>query len=96
MLAQRPKILVVDDAVSNQQLFAKVFGSEFTLELASSGMEGLALALASPPDLILLDATGWMPWSAPFPTSCLRLTAKAGTWASGPGSRRCWQPSVST
>ncbi len=72
MLAQRPKILVVDDAVSNQHLFAKVFGSEFTVELASSGMEGLALALASPPDLILLDVM--MPEVDGFET-CRRLKA---------------------
>ncbi|MDI1244685.1 MAG: diguanylate cyclase [Rhodoferax sp.] len=72
MLAQRPKILVIDDAVSNQQLFARMFGSEFTVELASSGMEGLALALAAPPDLILLDVM--MPDVDGFET-CRRLKA---------------------
>ena len=72
MLAKRPKILVIDDAASNQQLFARVFGSEFTVELASSGMEGLAIATAVPPDLILLDVL--MPEVDGFET-CRRLKA---------------------
>lgn len=72
MLATRPKILVIDDAMSNQQLFARVFGSEFTVELASSGVEGLAMATAAPPDLILLDVL--MPEVDGFET-CRRLKA---------------------
>lgn len=72
MLAQSPKILVIDDAMSNQQLFARVFGTEFTVELASSGPEGLALAMATPPDLILLDVL--MPEMDGFET-CRRFKA---------------------
>lgn len=72
MLAKRPKILVIDDAVSNQQLFARVFGSEFVVELASSGLEGLAMAKANTPDLILLDVL--MPEVDGFET-CRRLKA---------------------
>ncbi|MEY4140299.1 MAG: hypothetical protein RLZZ371_2481, partial [Pseudomonadota bacterium] len=72
MLEKRPKILVIDDAASNQQLFARVFGSEFTVELASSGLEGLTMAKSAPPDLILLDVL--MPEVDGFET-CRRLKA---------------------
>lgn len=72
MLATRPRILVIDDVISNQQLFARSFGSEFTIDLASSGPEGLDMAAANPPDLILLDVL--MPDVDGFET-CRRLKA---------------------
>ncbi len=72
MHPDRPKILLIDDAQSNQQLFSRVFGAYFDVELASSGPEGVAKASAAPPDLILLDVL--MPEVDGFET-CRRLKA---------------------
>jgi len=72
MMKKRSRILVIDDAHFNQVLFSKALGTEFDIQLASSGMEGLAMAEASPPDLILLDVR--MPEIDGFET-CRRLKA---------------------
>jgi diguanylate cyclase (GGDEF)-like protein/PAS domain S-box-containing protein len=54
-LNERPKILLIDDTPENLFLLATALEAEFDLQLAASGPEGVKLAKASPPDLILLD-----------------------------------------
>lgn len=51
----RPKILIIDDTPENLFLLATALEAEFDLQLATSGPEGLDLAKATPPDLVLLD-----------------------------------------
>ena len=51
----RPKILAIDDTPANLMVLAGALSKEFAFQLASSGVAGLAMAAASPPDLILLD-----------------------------------------
>jgi diguanylate cyclase (GGDEF)-like protein/PAS domain S-box-containing protein len=55
MLAPRPRILAIDDTPANLLTLGAALESEFELQFATSGAMGLALALAEPPDLILLD-----------------------------------------
>ena len=50
-----PKILVIDDMPANLMALAGALADEYDLQLATSGLQGLALAEVSPPDLILLD-----------------------------------------
>ncbi len=52
---ERPKILIIDDTPENLFLLATALESEFDLQLATSGPEGIELGKASQPDLILLD-----------------------------------------
>jgi len=49
------RILVVDDTPANLMTLGAALEGEFELQFASSGAKGIALALKSPPDLILLD-----------------------------------------
>ncbi len=55
MSEQRKKILIIDDTPANLRTFGAALASEFSLQIATSGEEGLVLAAKSPPDLILLD-----------------------------------------
>lgn len=55
MNAYRPKILAIDDNPENLVTLATALEADFDFQLAASGSRGLALAEASPPDLILLD-----------------------------------------
>lgn len=51
-----PRILVVDDEKAIQRFLRNALSSsEFSVHLAGSGKEGLAMALAVRPDLIILD-----------------------------------------
>jgi DNA-binding response OmpR family regulator len=50
-----PKILVVDDEASIRNFIAAIFKDKFTVITAASGLEGMRLARAEKPDLILLD-----------------------------------------
>lgn len=52
---QRPKIMVVDDTPTNIQVLAEILGQEYEIFFALNGMEGLAMAEAQQPDIILLD-----------------------------------------
>ena len=52
---KRSRILAIDDMATSLVLLKEVLNAEFDLTVASSGPMGLALAGASPPDLILLD-----------------------------------------
>lgn len=48
-------ILIVDDTPQNIEILNEVLGDEYEILCATEGKEGLALALAEQPDLILLD-----------------------------------------
>lgn len=50
-----PRILAIDDTPANLLTLGSALSDEFDLQMANSGPEGLRLAAASPPDLILLD-----------------------------------------
>ena len=51
----RPRILAIDDTPANLLVLATALSSRFTFQLASNGPDGLVLAAANPPDLVLLD-----------------------------------------
>ena len=51
----QPKILMIDDVPINMLTLGTALAGEYALQIASSGAEGLTLAMASPPHLILLD-----------------------------------------
>ena len=51
----KPRILIIDDTPENLFLLGAALAAEFELQIATSGAMGIALASASPPDLILLD-----------------------------------------
>ena len=55
MTDQRARILVIDDTPANLMTLCSVLEGEFELQFATSGPDGIALALKNPPDLILLD-----------------------------------------
>lgn len=48
-------ILIVDDMPSNIELLYAILGSEYRILFASSGQEGLQMAIKNVPDLLLLD-----------------------------------------
>ena len=54
-MADKKKILVVDDNEPFIELAKEIFSQEFILETALNGFEGLGKALTFLPDLILLD-----------------------------------------
>ncbi len=51
----KPRILAIDDTPGNLFTLGTALVSEFDLEIATSGSQGLAMARKSVPDLILLD-----------------------------------------
>ena len=51
----RSTILVIDDTPTNLSLLNQLLGEHYRVKLANNGAKGLAIATASPPDLILLD-----------------------------------------
>ena len=55
MTDRLPMILAIDDTPANLLTIGKALGSAFDLQVATSGLTGLALAMESTPDLILLD-----------------------------------------
>ena len=69
---QRPLILAIDDTPANLFVLAKALSDRFSFQLASSGEEGLRMAAANPPSLILLDVM--MPVMDGFET-CRRFKA---------------------
>lgn len=53
---RKPKILVIDDDREIAHLIEVALGAlGYQMEVAYDGRKGLALALAAPPDLVLLD-----------------------------------------
>lgn len=55
MNEQRSMVLAIDDTPVNLLALGAVLGEDIDLQVATSGMAGLALAAQSKPDLILLD-----------------------------------------
>jgi adenylate cyclase len=54
--AERPSVLIVDDAPANVQLLGEVLGPHYRTRGATNGERALRMALSDdPPDLILLD-----------------------------------------
>ncbi len=49
------KVLIVDDSATNRQMLGDLFQGDYAVLLAKSGEEGVALAHAHQPDVILLD-----------------------------------------
>ena len=49
------KILVVDDGEFNRDLMTQLLADDYTVVLATDGLEGLCKAEAEQPDLILMD-----------------------------------------
>jgi PAS domain S-box-containing protein len=74
MSTQLPKILAIDDTPANLITLGTALEQNFELQFATSGSMGLALALAAPPDLILLDIM--MPEMDGFET-CRKIRAEA-------------------
>ena len=71
-IGPRPNILAINDTPENLLTLGAALASEFDLRIATSGAMGLALAEATPPDLILLDVM--MPEMDGYET-CRRLKA---------------------
>lgn len=69
----QPKILVVDDDVTNIELLAEVFGDDYEVLFATDGAKALEIAATARPDLILLDVM--MPGMDGFEV-CSRLKAE--------------------
>jgi len=71
------RILVVDDLAENRQILVDLLGAEgYVLDTAKDGEEAVEKALASPPDLILMDVS--MPRLTGF-EACRRLKADERT-----------------
>ena len=52
----RPLVLVVDDCADNRELYAEYLRLQgIAVATAASGYEAIAMALAEPPSLILMD-----------------------------------------
>lgn len=56
MSSNEPTVLVIDDELQIQRALRKILGeNHYRVTTAGSGEEGLALAAANPPDVIILD-----------------------------------------
>ena len=51
----RPRVLIIDDSLSNIELLGTILGDAYRISFAANGTDGLRLATQSPIDLILLD-----------------------------------------
>ena len=74
MALSKPKILAIDDTPENLMMLGAALSTDFDLQIAASGPEGLQMAAISLPDLILLDVM--MPEVDGFET-CRRFKADA-------------------
>ncbi|MBL8471823.1 MAG: response regulator [Rhodocyclaceae bacterium] len=54
-MTHKPTILAIDDTPVNLRTLGAALSGLYDLQIATSGPQGLALAMESPPDLILLD-----------------------------------------
>ncbi len=76
-MADPARILIVDDLPENLEILTSLLEPEgYLVETAQDGQEGLEKALASPPDLILMDVS--MPRMTGF-EACRRLKADERT-----------------
>ncbi|HVD77803.1 MAG TPA: HD domain-containing phosphohydrolase [Vicinamibacteria bacterium] len=74
---RKSQILVVDDGAENREILVDLLGSEgYIVDTAKDGAEAVEKALASPPDLILMDVS--MPRLTGF-EACRRLKADERT-----------------
>jgi diguanylate cyclase (GGDEF)-like protein len=76
MMDRIPRILAIDDTPENLLTLGAALGADFDLQIATSGAMGVARAMESPPDLILLDVM--MPEMDGYET-CRRLQANPVT-----------------
>ncbi|EPR41175.1 response regulator receiver sensor signal transduction histidine kinase [Desulfovibrio sp. X2] len=76
MHADRLRILVVDDTLSNLETLNEILRGEFAVSVATTGLEALSLAREAPPDLVLLDVM--MPGMDGYEV-CRRLKADEAT-----------------
>jgi two-component system sensor histidine kinase/response regulator len=54
--AQRPNILIVDDAADNLHMLSEIFKDEYKVRVAHKGVTALEICFSvTPPDLVLLD-----------------------------------------
>ncbi|MBF0152784.1 MAG: diguanylate cyclase [Magnetococcales bacterium] len=72
----QPKILIVDDVLSNIDLLHQALGEEYEVLFATHGQDALIIAATENPDLILLDVM--MPEMDGYQV-CRRLKAEEGT-----------------
>jgi len=72
----RQKVLIIDDLPTNIQVLSEILQGEYDTFFATSGKEGLGIAKAEQPDLILLDIM--MPVMDGFEV-CRRLKADPAT-----------------
>lgn len=54
-MSDRATVLAIDDAPANLKLLGQILAPDYRFLLATSGADGLEIALAQRPDLILLD-----------------------------------------
>ena len=73
---RRPEILLIDDCGDQRDLYELLLESEFDVVGAAGGVQGLALAAARRPDVIVLDIE--MPGMDGIET-CRRLKADPST-----------------
>ncbi|MBF0551214.1 MAG: diguanylate cyclase [Deltaproteobacteria bacterium] len=76
MAENKPKILIIDDTPQNIEVLAEVLGPDQEILFAVCGRDGLDIALAEAPDLILLDVM--MPDMNGYEV-CTRLKAEERT-----------------
>jgi diguanylate cyclase (GGDEF)-like protein len=51
----RPRVLIIDDVPNNIEVLGEALSQDYDVRFACSGQEGLTIAMADPPDVILLD-----------------------------------------
>lgn len=56
-MANRKRILYVEDTPDNRDVVTQMLGSMYDILTAVNGEDGLAMALEDPPDLILMDVS---------------------------------------
>ena len=76
LIYERPTVLVVDDTPANLSLLSNLLKDHYRIKVANNGPKALALAVAAPPDLVLLDIM--MPEMDGYEV-CRRLKANAAT-----------------
>jgi putative two-component system response regulator len=52
---ERPTVLVVDDTPANLSLLNNLLKEQYRIKVANNGIKALELAVAAPPDMVLLD-----------------------------------------
>jgi putative two-component system response regulator len=75
-MTDQPAILIVDDTPEMVSILERLLKAQYRTRAASSGRQALDMALAEPPDLILLDVM--MPGMSGFDV-CRELKARAET-----------------